>query len=134
MARGLRRMSVMARILIVDDDPVIRSIVSDALRQDGYDVDSVCNGRQALAAFAQHRPDAMVLDLAMPAMDGPTLVRTLRDQTRWGRVPLVVVSGEPQAQVASRQLGARACLNKPFDLPELLERIEAIVPPELQAV
>src|SRR5919199_3344662 len=120
----------MPHILIVDDDVGMRAIVSDALRQEGYEVDSVCNGRQALTAFGQHRPDALVLDLSMPVMDGPALVRTLRDQTRWGSVPLIVVSGEPQAQAAGARLGARACLTKPFDLPELLETVEAITPPE----
>jgi CheY-like chemotaxis protein len=120
----------MPRILVVDDDLAIRSIIADALRQDGYEVDSVCNGRQALVAFRQQRPDAMVLDLSMPVMDGPALIHTLREQTRWGRVPLVVVSAESQADGASARLGARACLKKPFDLPELLETVEAIAPPE----
>ena len=120
----------MPRILVVDDDVAIRSIISDALRQDGYEVDSVCNGRQALAAFGQQRPDAILLDLSMPVMDGPGLVHTLREQTRWGSVPLVVVSGELHADGASARLGARACLKKPFDLPELLETVEAIAPPE----
>ncbi|MBV9323942.1 MAG: response regulator [Chloroflexi bacterium] len=118
----------MPRILVVDDDQALRSIVSDALRQDGYQVDSVCNGRQALTAFGQHRPDAMVLDLAMPVMDGPTLVRTLRDQTRWGRVPMVVLSAETYADTAGARLGARACLRKPFDLGRLLETVESIAP------
>ena len=94
----------MTRILIVDDDSAVRSIVSDALRQDGYEVDAVCNGRQALAAFAKQRPDAMVLDIEMPAMDGPTLMRTLRERTRWGSTPFVVVSGVDRSDV-SRRLG-----------------------------
>ena len=51
------------------------------------------NGQQALAAFGKHRPDALVLELQMPVMDGPTLVRTLRERTKWGAVPLVVLSG-----------------------------------------
>jgi CheY-like chemotaxis protein len=77
----------MARILIVDDDLAIRSIVADALRQDGYDVESVANGRQALTAFSHTRPDVVVLDLQMPGMDGPSLVHTLRAQTCRGIVP-----------------------------------------------
>src|SRR5437588_5727721 len=111
----------MSRILVVDDDPAMRGIIGDALRQNGYDVDTACNGVQALTAFKRHRPDAMVLDLVMPAMDGPTLMRTMRDQTRWGRVPVVVISGHAQAQTSSELLGARACLLKPIDLLQLLE-------------
>jgi CheY-like chemotaxis protein len=119
----------MARILIVDDDPAMRGIVADALREDGYAVDSARNGLEALNRFRQHRPDAVVLDLAMPVMDGPTLVRTLRDQTRWGRVPLVVLSGQSQPQMMSDRLGAQACLEKPVDLLHLIESIEAIALP-----
>jgi CheY-like chemotaxis protein len=116
----------MPQILVVDDDLDIRSIVSDALRQAGYDVESVCNGVQALAAFRRHRPDAMVLDLAMPAMDGQTLVSTLRNQTKWGAVPLVVISGQPNPVLSSRRLGARAYFEKPLDLYELIDCVQGI--------
>jgi CheY-like chemotaxis protein len=118
----------MTRILVVDDDPGVRAVVSDALRLDGYEVDAVANGRQALAAMGRQRPAAVVLDLAMPQMDGPTLVRTLRDQTRWGRVPLVVLSGTPGVGVTSARLGARACLRKPFQLSDLLSAVEQVAP------
>jgi DNA-binding response OmpR family regulator len=120
----------MTRILVVDDDPSVRSVVKDALQQDGYQVDTVSTGRQVLAAFARHRPALLVLDLAMPEMDGPRLVRTLRDQTRWGRVPLVVLSGIPQAPEVGARLGARACVRKPFDLQELLATVEQVAPPD----
>jgi CheY-like chemotaxis protein len=82
----------MARILVVDDDAAVRGVIAQALLEDGYQVDAACNVCQALAAFSKHRPDALVLDLEMPVMDGPTLMRTLRERTKWGRVPLVVVS------------------------------------------
>jgi CheY-like chemotaxis protein len=119
----------MRRILVVDDDPGVRSVVGDALRQDGYQVDAAANGEQALAAFGKHRPDALVLDLEMPVMDGPTLVRTLRERTKWGAVPLVIMSGVACAADAGSQLGARACLGKPFELSELLHSVEWIAPP-----
>jgi CheY-like chemotaxis protein len=119
----------MTRILVVDDDPGIRGVVSDALRQDGYQVDAVGNGQQALAALGKHRPDALVLDLQMPVMDGPTRVRTLRERTKWGAIPLVVVSGTVDAAERGPQLGARVCLTKPFDLSELLYSVERLAPP-----
>src|SRR5437016_1028342 len=68
-----------------------------------------------LAAFGKHRPDALVLDLEMPVMDGPTLVRTLRERTKWGAVPLVIMSGVAGAADMGSQLGARACLGKPLN-------------------
>jgi CheY-like chemotaxis protein len=123
------RASSMSRILVVDDDAAIRAVIADALRQDGYEVDSVCNGLQALASFRNHRPDAIVLDLGMPVMDGPTLIRTLREQTQWGRVQVVVISGQSQSQTTSERLGARACLVKPLDLLQLLKSVEAMALP-----
>jgi CheY-like chemotaxis protein len=119
----------MTRILVIDDDPAIRSVVGDALRQDGYQVDAAANGQQALTAFGKHRPDALVLDLEMPVMDGATLVRTLRERTKWGKVPLVVVSGTVGAAEIGSRLGARACLTKPFELSELLDDVERVAPP-----
>jgi CheY-like chemotaxis protein len=120
----------MTRILVVDDDPGVRTVVTDALRMEGYQVEAVANGRQALAAMGRERPAALVLDLAMPRMDGPALVRTLREQTQWGRVPLVVLSGTPGVGVASARLGARASLRKPFALPELVAAVERVAPVE----
>jgi CheY-like chemotaxis protein len=119
----------MTRILIVDDDAAVRSVVSQALAQDGYEVDAVANGRQALAAFREHPPDALVLDLEMPVMDGPTLMHSLRERPEWGRVPLVVVSGTDGAGEAAPRLGARACLRKPFDLSDLVHTIKQVAPP-----
>ena len=118
----------MTRILVVDDDAALRRVVTEALLEDGYQVDAAGNGRQALAAFREHRPDALVLDLEMPIMDGPTLMRTLRERTKWGAVPLVVVSGEAGATEAGSRLGARASLGKPFELSELLHSVEWIAP------
>jgi len=117
---------IMSRVLVVDDDSAMRSVVSDALRHEGYDVDCVCNGLQALTAFARHPPDALVLDIAMPGMDGVTLMRTLREQTRWGTVPVVVISGQPEPQRLGRQLGASACFSKPLDLLALIGCVESM--------
>jgi CheY-like chemotaxis protein len=124
----------MRRILVVDDDPAVRSILSDALRQEGYCVNCVCNGRQALTVCEQNKPaDAVVLDLAMPIMDGLTLVRTLRQQTDWGEVPLLILSGKPHAHEIGVSLGARACISKPFDLVQLLETVERIASTRVDA-
>jgi CheY-like chemotaxis protein len=118
----------VTRILVADDDASVRNILHDALRQDGYEVDAVCNGRQALTAIARSRPALLLVDLDMPELDGPRLVRTLREQTRWGRLPFVVVSGVADAPAISSKLGACACLRKPFDLELLLQTVEHAAP------
>ena len=116
----------MSHILVVDDDSDVRRILGDALRQAGYRVDCVCNGVQALSAFRRHRPDAVLLDLGMPVMDGQTLVSTLRNQTKWGAVPVVIISGQSDLTNFRGRLGARACFEKPLDLCTLLECVQAI--------
>jgi len=70
-----------------------------------------------------------VLDLEMPVMDGQTLVHTLRERTKWGAVPLVVLSGTAGVVNAGLQLGAQAFLSKPFELSELLRSVERVVQP-----
>jgi two-component system response regulator PrrA len=116
----------VTRILVVDDDLSVRSVVGDALRQEGYEVDAVGKGRKALAVFGKHQPDALVLDLEMPVMDGPTLVHTLRERTKW----LVVLSGTAGVVDAGLQLCAQAFLSKPFELSELLRSVERVVQPD----
>ena len=125
---GERRATDISVPMVVGGHPGVRSVVGDTLRQDGYQADAAGNGQQALAAFGKHRPDALVLDLQMPVMDGPTLVRTLRERTKWGAIPLVVMSGTVGAAETGPQLGARACLIKPFDLNELLYSVERVAP------
>jgi two-component system, chemotaxis family, chemotaxis protein CheY len=118
----------MTRILVVDDDEHVRNVLHDALQQDGYEVETVCSGRQALTAIARNRPALLVLDLHMPELDGPGLIDTLRNQTDWGSVPLVVLSSAPDAPAISRRLGARECLAKPFDVARLLAAVEQAAP------
>jgi CheY-like chemotaxis protein len=121
----------MTRILVADDDAGVRNVLQEALLQDGYDVDAVSNGSQALTAIARNRPALLVLDLAMPELDGPGLVRALREQTCWGSVPVLVVSGSAETTAISKRLGARDCFRKPFDLERLLAAVEHAAPSEL---
>jgi CheY-like chemotaxis protein len=120
----------MTRVLVADDDSALRKVVRDALLQEGYQVDAVCNGRQALSAIAAHRPALVLLDLDMPGIDGPALVHILHDQTPWASLPFVVVSASAAGPEIGRGLGARACIRKPFDLGELIATVEQAAPPD----
>jgi DNA-binding response OmpR family regulator len=113
------------RILLVEDDAPLRSILAEALREDGYAVEEAADGRSALDAM-QATPDAVVLDLQLPHLDGPGFIRELRDHPGRGRVPLLVVSGAAQAADAADRLGADALVRKPFDLDELLGAVHRV--------
>ena len=113
------------RILLVEDDAPLRAILAEVLREDGYAVEEAADGRSALDAM-QAVPDAVVLDLQLPHLDGPSFIRELRDHTGWERVPLLVVSGAAQAADAADRLGADALVRKPFDLDELLGAVHRV--------
>lgn len=118
----------MTRILLVDDDESFRPMIADALERFGFDVVSAVNGREALTAFLQRRPDLVLTDLIMPEQEGLETICELRRLAP--HLPIIAMSGggrtKPHGylQVAS-QLGANQVLAKPFSFQELLDAIEA---------
>ncbi len=113
-------------ILVVDDDPAIRGVVSDILTEEGYAVDVAANGREALLAVTTTPPDLMLLDMRMPGGDGWTLARELRRQGV--TFPFVVMTAAQNARRWASEVGANACLAKPFELDHLLATVERFCP------
>ena len=111
-------------ILMVDDDPHVLRSLRAALESHGYQVRSAQSGPSALEAAAEERPDVVLLDLALPGMDGVEVCRRLRN---WSRVPILVVSARVhEAQkVQALDAGADDYITKPFGTQELLARIRA---------
>lgn len=114
------------RILIVDDEPQIRRAVKTALTGHGYVVDAAEGGEEALTLIASRPPDAVVLDLMMPDVDGFEVVKQVRG---WSSLPIIVLSarGEERAKVEALDLGADDYLTKPFGIDELLARLRAVL-------
>jgi two-component system, OmpR family, response regulator MprA len=119
-------MGVQTRVLVVDDDPAVRSAVSRALRVD-YDVDEAADGAEALAHHASAAADAIVLDLLMPGLDGLEVCRALR--RRQDRVPILVVTARDAVsdRVEGLDAGADDYLVKPFAVEELRARVRALL-------
>src|SRR3712207_4020930 len=90
--RAARQRDSMKRILVVDDDPSISYTVSDILREEGYQVEAAPNGREALRKMRELLPDAVLLDLMMPVMDGWAFARACRQEPTYQDVPIVVMS------------------------------------------
>lgn len=121
----------MPRILVVEDDAAIRDLVSEVLRDDGYEVSEAANGAEALAYVGGHRPDLIVLDLMMPVMDGWAFVEECRRTNKCTEVPIVVTSAShdlPKTAERLRSYGVRTCLAKPFDVDGLLALVERYAP------
>jgi CheY-like chemotaxis protein len=114
------------RVLVVEDEPLVREDLAQVLRGAGYDVDVAGNGVAALACMRRQLPDAIVLDLRMPLMNGIEFrAEQLRDH-RLASVPIILVSGDADQQTA-QSLGAFALLNKPIRISELLSAVERLV-------
>jgi two-component system response regulator MprA len=115
------------RILVVDDEPAVREAVDRALRLEGYETELAADGAQALEALADRAPDALVLDLLMPHVDGLEVCRRLR--SAGDRTPVLVLTardGVPD-RVRGLDAGADDYLVKPFALEELLARLRALL-------
>lgn len=116
----------MSRVLIVDDDPAIRDVVRIALAREGFETVEAADGAAALARFAAAAPDLVVLDVAMPEMDGSDVCRALR---RHSTVPILFLSsrdGEVD-RVVGLEIGGDDYLTKPFSPRELVARVKALL-------
>ncbi len=114
----------MCQILVVDDDEHIRELVQEILTLEGYQVDQAANGAEALARLLTAPPDGVLLDMRMPVMDGPTLVRELRD--REIVVGVAVMTAAVDAAKLASQLEVPHYLAKPFSVDELLATVESL--------
>jgi two-component system, OmpR family, response regulator len=124
-------MSVMLRtVLVIDDDPDILTVAELSLRTIGkLEVVTAQDGQAGLAAAAEHRPDAILLDATMPGMDGLGVLARLREAPATSGIPVVFLTArtEPDTVEALRAAGALGVLEKPFDLFTLPSKLRALV-------
>jgi two-component system OmpR family response regulator len=114
------------RILIVDDEDNLRSMLVAALKYEGYEVVYATDGAEGLKAVRNERPDLIVLDVMMPNVDGFTMCRRLRESG--DRTPIIFLTARDSAadKVEGLTIGADDYLQKPFALEELVARVEAV--------
>ncbi|MFT4083819.1 MAG: MtrAB system response regulator MtrA [Nocardioides sp.] len=114
------------RVLVVDDDASLSEMLAIVLRQEGFEVDLVARGDEALAAFHEHRPDLVLLDLMLPGIDGIEVCKQIRVESG---VPIVMLTakGDTVDVVVGLESGADDYVVKPFKPKELIARIRARV-------
>ncbi len=117
------------RILIIEDDALIRQPVAQFLRSKGYEILEADNGPEGLEKATSEKPDMILLDLRLPGMDGLAVTRELRRRAGTMMIPINVITGlnDRQTRIDVFRAGGDGLLMKPFDLEELLARVERAV-------
>lgn len=127
---------MMAKILVVDDDPDIRDVLTTVLEADGYEVVTASDGIEGLATLKAERPDLMVLDLLMPKMDGYAVCKELKDP-RWSKyanIPILVLTSVREDASRRRYeletgmaMDVDDYVEKPINPPIILERVQKLL-------
>lgn len=116
-----------ARLLVVDDEPNIRELLSTSLRYAGFEVTAAANGREALDASEEFQPDLAVLDVMLPDMDGFTVTRRLRSAGRHFPVVFLTARDGTEDKITGLTVGGDDYVTKPFSLDEVVARIRAVL-------
>ena len=113
-------------IVVVDDEPMVREVVTRYLRRDGFHVTTAADGEEALRVIAETDPDMVVLDLMLPAVDGLTVLGEVRRQSQ---VPVILLTarGDEGDRVLGLELGADDYVTKPFSARELAARVKSVL-------
>jgi DNA-binding response OmpR family regulator len=126
---------VPKKILVIDDEPMVIKIATDALVARGFDVISAPNGYEGLVAAREQHPDLILLDVVMPDLDGHEVLARLSKDDRTKSIPVIHLSavGDFDKQLQAMEDGSKDYITKPFKPSELADRVEAFLDPSKRA-
>ena len=113
------------RVLVVDDDPMVRDTLAQVLADEGYVVDTAVDGADALSCVRTARPDAILLDLMMPGMNGRQFLQAMRDDPSYSEIPVLIMTAVHGVNLAS--VSESEIVEKPFVVEELLNKVALAV-------
>jgi DNA-binding response OmpR family regulator len=119
-------MTAEARVLVVDDEPMVREVLSRYLERDGFEVESAADGELALQAFEARRPDLVLLDLMLPRVDGFEVFRRIRARAS-SPVIMITARGDVTDRIVGLETGADDYVSKPFSPAEVVARVRAVL-------
>jgi len=126
----------MARLLVIEDDPAVSMLLRLILENDGHEVLVAEDGSRGVAVATRRSPDAIILDVMMPFMDGFAVLEALREDERTAKVPVMMLSAIQEEALKERcyRLGAQTFVRKPFDAEMLLATVHELLaaPPPLK--
>jgi len=115
------------RVLVVEDQRDLASLLAHNLKQEGLDVRTVEDGREALPTVRSWRPDLVILDLMLPYMGGEEFSAAMRDIEGLESTPVIIISASRYTEEVGARVGAKLSLRKPFDLYELTEHVNLLL-------
>jgi CheY-like chemotaxis protein len=115
--------STQRTVVVVDDDPAILDLVEMVLDEEGYQVRTASNGREALDLLKTQQPSIVLLDLMMPVMDGWSFCRLVKDDVETSNLPIIVMSADRHLSQKADDVRADGFLTKPFDIDKLLDMV-----------
>lgn len=116
------------RILVIDDEEGFRDGVADLLQMEGYEVCVAKDAVDAVRLLPEFKPEAILLDLRMPNLDGEGFMRGFAGLSKGSRVPVVLISAREDLKAVADRTGAAGFLPKPFEAPQLLSLLERVLP------
>lgn len=117
----------MAKIVIVDDDEKVTTLLGRFLAATGYQVTTVNDSSKAMQAANTIRPDLIILDIMMPYPDGFTLCKMLREEPKFAKTPIIIITALDNSNSKATTFGANDYLAKPFNLDELAYKVEVLL-------
>lgn len=117
----------MPRIMVVDDAAFMRMRCAKLLNENGYEVTEAANGVEAIQKYREARPDAVLLDITMPEMDGIETLKKLVTQDAGARIAMVTAMGQQSMVIEALKSGAKDFVVKPFDAERVLNAVQKII-------
>ncbi len=117
----------MTSVLVVDDEALIAMALEAALEDAGFQVATAANGRQGLERLAEQRADIVLLDMMMPVMSGPAMLKAMAAGPNLRGIPVIILSSLPEATIRAQANGAAAILRKPYTADEVLAAIARVL-------
>ncbi|ACM59706.1 two-component system chemotaxis response regulator CheY [Caldicellulosiruptor bescii] len=123
----------MPKILVVDDSPVVKKIVTTTLVKKGFDVKEAIDGVAALEILLSEKIDLVITDLNMPKMDGLQLTREIRKNPMYKRIPVIMLTTNPSEEQKALEAGANLYLKKPVTSEELISHVQKFLGIEMRS-
>jgi DNA-binding response OmpR family regulator len=117
----------MTKVLIIDDDPDVRTVMDILMKQQGYEVQTAFNREDALSKLEDFQPSVILLDVLLSGADGRELCQEIKDNNEMKSVPIIMVSAHPSASDNIHSYGANDFISKPINTQVLLEKLDRLI-------